>query len=642
MKLRPPSTPLVTVDPYFSIWSAGEELNHSHTLHWTGVPHSVVGYIIVDGTPYTFLGYDRNARKLKQTYKDVSALSTVYTLENDLVRVSVRFTSTLLPDDLDLLSRPISYMSVSYEKISQSVRRVELRVCAEKWLCLDRHHQSPVVLEELSIDGISGFRFGNSVQKILNKSGDDARIDWGYFYLCAACEGRTDEYLVHSGGECPSLTVNATDREGEGKGVLFMLAYDDIRSIDYFGDQLKSYWKRGGESIETLLVRAARDYDSISARCDAFSDKLIADAYIAGGEKYADLLTLAYRQSIAAHKLVLDGEGRVLFISKECFSNGCAATVDITYPTSPVLLKYNTELLRGTLRPIYDYVRSGRWKFDFAPHDVGQYPLLLGQVYGYDGDKGVFKYEDQMPVEECGNMIITEANIALADGNADFAREHIDILQAWAEYLIKFGADPEDQLCTDDFAGHLAHNCNLSLKAIMGIMGMSIIIDMLGDAQASEKYAAIARDMASSWCERARDASGAYRLAFDKEGSRSMKYNMIWDKLWGTGLFPDEVYASETEMSIRAMNRYGTPLDSRCDQTKSDWLAWTAAMAPQKRDFERLIAPLWRFYNETPSRVPMTDWYDTVSGRMIGFQNRAVIGGLFIKLLDNGILKYKK
>lgn len=108
------------------------------------------------------------------------------------------------------------------------------------------------------------------------------------------------------------------------------------------------------------------------------------------------------------------------------------------------------------LRPIYKYVNGGNWCFDFAPHDVGQYPLLLGQVYANDSVK--LKREDQMPVEECGNMIITEANIALREGNADFAREHIDILRQWVKYLIVYGDDPENQLCTDDFAGHVYYN----------------------------------------------------------------------------------------------------------------------------------------------------------------------------------------
>ena len=39
------------------------------------------------------------------------------------------------------------------------------------------------------------------------------------------------------------------------------------------------------------------------------------------------------------------------------------------------------------------------------------------------------------------------------------------------------------------------------------------------------------------------------------------------------------------------------------------------------------------FLKESPSRVPMTDWYDTRSAVQAGFQARSVVGGLFLRLL---------
>ena len=98
--------------------------------------------------------------------------------------------------------------------------------------------------------------------------------------------------------------------------------------------------------------------------------------------KYADLLSLAYRQSVAGHKLV-DRHGELLFISKENYSNGCACTVDITYPAMPLYLLYAPQLVRGMLEPIFNMVDEGCWLFEFAPHDAGRYPLLNGQAYGY-------------------------------------------------------------------------------------------------------------------------------------------------------------------------------------------------------------------------------------------------------------------
>ena len=154
----------------------------------------------------------------------------------------------------------------------------------------------------------------------------------------------------------------------------------------------------------------------------------------------------------------------------------------------------------------------------------------------------------QMPVEECGNMLLCVAALCYARKDLSYFKKHGKILKQWADYLIKAGYDPENQLCTDDFAGHLAHNCNLSLKAIMGIMGLSIIYSIAGDEKNAAKYKRIARKKAKSWCERAKNtADGSYRLTFDLDGSFSMKYNMVWDKIWGTKLFSDTVYRNETE-----------------------------------------------------------------------------------------------
>lgn len=407
-----------------------------------------------------------------------------------------------------------------------------------------------------------------------------------------------------------------------------------MRSINYFGKHLTSYWNQDGKNIETAILEAAAEYTELSERADDFSDKLFAECYMAGGEKYADICALSYRQAFAAHKLAIDEDGEILFVSKECFSDGCAATVDVSYPSIPLFLRYNTELVKGMMRPIYKFAASEEWKYDFAPHDVGIFPKVCGQMYGVE-KSGEHPLHMQMPVEECGNMIIMEANVALADKNADFALSHMDVFKTWCEYLIKYGDDPENQLCTDDFAGHLAHNCNLTLKAIMGIMGMSILFEMAGQHDNAKMYREIAKSKADSWCKRAKKPDGSYRLSFDKEGTYSMKYNMVWDKIWGTGLFDSSVYESEISANFERLEKYGMPLDSRSDYTKADWLVWCATLAPTLSQFKRYVAPLWQAYNDTPDRCPMTDWYDTKSACAVAFRHRSVVGGFYIKTLEN-------
>lgn len=628
MKLRAPAIPLITVDPYFSVWSSDCKLNHTPTEHWTGKENSITGTVDIDGKKFIFLGYHQNIHKLRQVSLDIDALSTSAVFENDAITLKIKFLTPLIPDDYTILTRPVSYLEIGYESKDGKEHNVSVNITVSEQLCLDEDIDSPVVTEKLNIGGLSCIKMGNSVQNPLNRSGDDVRIDWGYFYL--ACNGADAVSSEDEISRSTHISIEASIKEN--RPLMYYFAYDDIESIEYFGKHLRSYWNKDGKSITESIAEAASEYDELKIRCKKFADKLYDDALKAGGEKYAELLSLAYRQVVAAHKLVLDESGEILFISKECFSNGCAATVDVSYPSIPMFLIYNPELVKGMMRPVYKFAQSDAWIFDFAPHDVGQYPLLNGQVYA-SNQKDILKW--QMPVEECGNMLIMETNVALATGSADFAKEHIDLLEKWCGYLIKHGADPGHQLCTDDFAGHLAHNCNLSLKAIMGLQGMSMIMNMLGNSEKSAYYREEAVKMAEIWKKTAVNPDGTTKLAFDRPDSYSMKYNMVWDKVWNSGLFGQEFMDAEIADNMTHFNEYGMPLDSRADYTKSDWLVWTASMASSDEVFADYIAPLWKAYNESPSRVPMSDWYDTVSGRWVSFRNRTVQGGLFMRVLMN-------
>lgn len=635
IKLRAPSVPLITVDPYFSVWSPSEKLNFVETVHWTGKPNTLRGYVTIDGERFVFMGDDIGAKKIKQTSLSIDALSTKYTFETEKIKLDLRFMTPLLMDDLYVMSRPVSYLGVTYTSKDEEHHKVEIEIYANETLCLNYKDESECTIEKTDIGNIHLIKMGNSKQNPLNQKGDDVRINWGYFYL--ACVGNTLRVDEKAKGE---VSVKGTIQES--KEALILFAYDDTYSINYFGTPLKSYWNKDGKTIDQVISEAVYDYEIVKLKSDTFSQKLYAQARDAGGEEYADLVSLAYRQAIAAHKLCVTKTGEILFISKECFSNGCAATVDVSYPSIPIFLMYNTELLKGMLRPIYKFAASKDWKFDFAPHDVGTYPLLLGQAYGKDDKTGELLVQYQMPVEECGNMIIMETSIALAEGNANFAMPHLETLSAWCEYLVKYGDDPDNQLCTDDFAGHLAHNCNLSIKAIMGIMGMGILYEMAGDKKNASKYKKLAKEKAKSWEERAKNKDGSYRLAFDKEDTFSLKYNLVWDKLWNTYIFSDKVSANEIKTNFKHFNEYGIPLDSRADYTKSDWLIWTATLAKNKNEFRKYIQPLWKMYNETSHRVPLADWYDTISANHNYFVNRTVVGGFFIKLLDaSGKLKRK-
>lgn len=653
-KIRPAAVPLATVDPYFSVWSMADKLNGDITKHWTGKPNSMTGLIKVDGKSYVYMGKYDSADAAEQKDVDVDALTTQYVFTAGGVRLTIRFTTPLLLDDLDLLSRPVSYVDFDIESLDGDSHDVELYFDSTKELCVNTPDQEITWGRTDTLKTNAAF-MGSKEQNVLGKAGDDIRIDWGYFYIVSFKDQGATILLnnVKSRDDFVSgAPVNRTDYSGGSKAAgdksviavyknfgridtkkfNIMLAYDDIYSIEYFHKKLKAYWKRNGLTIDKILDAACEEHDGITAKCEKFNKMLRQKAEKSGGKYYADLVSLGYRQAIAAHKLTADENGDILFFSKECFSNGCIATVDVSYPSIPLFLCFNPELVKGMIEPIFKYADMEEWPFDFAPHDVGCYPLANGQVYG----NNELKY--QMPVEECGNMLIMTATFCRATKDASFAEKNWQLLSKWVKYLENYGMDPGNQLCTDDFAGHLEHNANLSVKAIIGIACYSILCDMLGHKEDAGKYLSEAKEMALKWKEMANDGDH-YRLSYNLPGSWSMKYNMVWDDILGLNLFPDSVKRKEIAFYLKKQNKYGLPLDNRKEYTKSDWLVWVATMSKTKDEFEMLIKPLWDFINETKSRVPFTDWYETVKCTQVGFQHRSVIGGIFIKLLSDKGLK---
>lgn len=597
------------------------------------------GYL--DAGLATQLPLDAPLQLAQQTSREMTATQTKYTFQCGGVALDVSFLSPLLPHDLAWCARPISFVKFAARATDGTAHSVQLLFGASSNMAVNDARQ-PVVGASENWGKYNVLRVGTEEQAVLKRSGDDVRIDWGYLYVLsdgAGNQGFTTVPEAAKGFSETGAAVGSSRRSGRelllattfdfGKmppafrsEAVVGLAYDDRFSIQFFGQNLQAWWKNEGKTdIQDMGKAAMGDFPKLLAACDEFDARLWADALAAGGEQYAELCVMALRQSIAAHKIAHSPSGELLFLSKENFSNGSIGTVDVTYPSAPLFLCYNPDLLKGMLNGHFHYVESGRWTKPFAPHDLGTYPLANGQTYPAD-----------MPVEESGNLLILTAAIARAEGNAEYARKHWATLTTWAQYLEKEGFDPANQLCTDDFAGHLARNANLSVKAIVALAAYGWLAEQLGESAAAKKYGALAKDFAKKWLDLAADGDH-YALTFEQKGSWSQKYNLVWDKLLGFDLFPKKAYQREVSFYLKKQQPFGLPLDSRRTYTKSDWVLWTATLATKRADFEALVRPVHRFATETPDRLPLSDWHETTDGTAVGFRARSVVGGYFIKLL---------
>ena len=585
----------------------------------------------------------------EQKSVNINATETVYAFKCGNANLEVTFTSPLLLNNLDLLSRPVSYISYKVSSNDSKSHSIKIYFGASTTVAVNEPAQE-VTTQKYATDKLAILKAGTVEQPLLQKKGDDLRIDWGYMYVAAPKSANLAQYVTN-GNEAVNSYVNGSvvSMAKQGRQLMlntvisfgkvsktpvekFMeLGYDELYAVQYFHQNIRPWWNRdGNQTIEKQLTLAATQYASVMQQCAQFNKSMYATAEKDGSKDYAKLCVLAYRQSVSAHALIRSPQGEILFLSKENFSNGSINTVDVTYPSAPLYLVYNPKLLAGMLNGIFYFSESGKYKHDYAAHDLGTYPIANGQTYG-----------EGMPVEESGNMIIMTAAIAKAEGNADLARKHWKTLSRWVNFLVNEGFDPANQLCTDDFAGHLARNANLSLKAIVGIDCYASLAEQLGEKVTAAKYRAIAKSMVSRWMKLA-DGGDHYSLVFQKPETWSQKYNLVWDKVLGLHLFPQEVYDREIKFYLTKQNEFGLPLDSRKTYTKSDWILWTATLANNKADFNALVEPVYKYAMETPTRVPLSDWHETTDGKQVGFQARSVVGGYFMKMLEEKLTQVKK
>ncbi|MEU4087079.1 glutaminase domain-containing protein [Streptomyces aureus] len=664
--LRPPAVPLTVRSPYLSTWVPGDNLAGTWATFWNGRVTALCGLARIDGTAYVFAGSPAlpggpTLNTMQQVSLQLTATRSIYTLTGGGVTLTVTFFSPVDLDNLQRQSVPLSYVTVRAAANDGRSHSVDVHVdVSGEWAHGDS--RTLITWDRQETGGMTVLSAEPASPAVLQENGDQAA--WGRLVLAAPTGTGTtweigQDTVVRaasaSGGRLASTVDGARPRAIDDRWPVlgfnhdfgtvgpgapspdFTLTLGHVRTpaVSYLGTRLQPWWTHYWASWTDMVAWFHADHAAASDSATAL-DRRIHDEAVAAvgggttGEHYAAVCALALRQAVGSAELV-DRGGVPWAFQKEISSSGNMSTVDVIYPTFPVYLHLSPAYLRMLLEPLLDYPEHGGWPNPFAEHDLGR---LYPNADGHDDGN-----EESMPVEESANLLIMAAAVVqrlpAADGAA-FARTHYTILRRWAEYLSANALDPGYQNQTDDFTGFIAHSSNLALKGIVGIGAMGVIATAAGEPGDTAHYSALARSCVSRWTTLSEDSSGRHlKLAYDQDGTWSLKYNGFPDRLLGLDLVPLGTAAREASWYSAHAGTYGVILDPRNDYTKVDWELWTAAwLADHTATRDTLVNGVYNFATTTPQRTPFTDWYVVATAAQRGFADRAVVGGAFALLLS--------
>jgi hypothetical protein len=635
----------------------------------------MAGIVRVDGTCYTFAGApsltldvtgDGSGRPsvprqfapaLGQSWLEVTPTRSRFHLEGGGIRLIVEFLSPVEPGNLRAQSIPMSYLLLTaasldgrphdvqiYMDISGdwagagpgSISGTPTRVSSphgdlRAW-AVSASQPRPCTEHEQQAAWGTVIWAAPRASGLTLQSGRDILVRREFVRHGQLAEGQ-DARRHAAGNDRPVFAFSFDLGRVSAAPLTVPLLIGHVRTpaVRYLGQDLQPLWTKYFPTWRHMLSFFWADVTAARRRADTLDFRITAEAVAAGGQAYAGLCAIALRQAYGGTELVVDPSGTPWAFLKEISSDGNVSTVDVIYPASPAWLYADPAYLGMLLEPLLAYAESGGWPERYAQHDLGSsYPNATGHNDGI---------EENMPVEESGNMLImAAAYLKRRPATAvTFASAHYRILKQWADYLVSVLPDPGYQNQTDDFAGHIAHSVNLALKGIIAIAAMGQIAAVAGNAADHTRYTALARRYISFWLTHASDPAGqhldlTYSGSDHGNGTWGTLYNAYADRLLGTNLIPRKIQAEQAAWYSSMVKPFGLPLQTPHRYAKTDWEMFTAAWLsdyPIKND---LIQGVYAYANTTPSRVPFSDLYNTVTGNQVKFQARPVQGGIFALL----------
>ena len=651
---RPPAVPLLTYDPYLNIWARSTHLADHPTRDWARNVKNLVSVIRIDGQSYRLMGGEpANLPALHQKSVAVWPLRSIYHFTGHGIALKLTFMTPRLPNNLAACGRPVTYITWRVHSTDGKAHSVQVYYSTSTAIVELKPGQT-LVGESRQAGGLLVLKAGLKHQYVLQAR--PPNLSWGFMDTAAPAKQANgsigdsrllESQFVATGGlttvgsqtglsplpstvaapvEAISMDMGSVGSKPVSRHVL--AALDEPYCVNLNGTWLRPYWMHESPTASAMLKKAENQYVSLGKACRTFDHKLWKSCAAVGGQKYAQLCALSYRESIGMMGMPEDANGQPLLMTDENTSGGDIATVDVIYPAAPMFILLNPDLMKAMMVPVFEFCDKKYWPQPYAIHDLGAYPNAMGHIHGGG---------ETMPVEESANMILLTAAIARAEGGKHgFADAHWALLTKWAHFLAKNGFDPGNQLCTDDFAGSMSHNANLSVKAINAIGAYAWLCGLRGEKARAKTYRAVAAKFVGQWEKADISSSGThYRLGFKSPHSWSQKYNMIWSNVLHLHLFPRDVQHKELAYYMTKMQVYGLPLDSRKLYTEDPWNFFTASLDPGSVYFHRIMDGVYRFADQTRNRVGFADFYWTNNARCAGMYARPVMGSVFMTMLTD-------
>ena len=588
--LRPPATPLIVRSPYLSAWLAGDELVGTWPSFWNAHNTGMCGIARIDGTAYQFAGAATLPNgpalgAMTQVSLEVTATRSIYTFTAGGINLTATFFSPVDPANLQRQCVPFGYVTIDVVSTSSASHTVEVYFdISGEWA--DGNTAVDINWAQTTTSSTVALTNTPTDPGVLAEYNDQA--SWGTVVIASPTSSSLtwqigEDQIVRAQAAASGALLNTVDSNqprpisddwpvfgfcnnfgtvGATAPAPFQVVIGHVRTpaISYLGTDLQPWWTNYWTGWQAMVDWFVADYSSALSSATTIEQQIQTEATAAGGTQYAAICALALRQAYGGTELV-DYNGSPWAFLKEISSSGAVSTVDVIFPGSPAYLYLSPAYLQSLLEPVIYFAENG-WIEKFAEHDLGkQYPVGDGNMLnGQDS-------QEDMPVEESGNMLIMAAailqRIPAAQATA-WAQQHYAIFHQWAEYLQANTLNPVLQYYTDDFGGKLALDVNLAVKGIIGLGAMSIIAGFAGNTADEAAFLSTAFSYMSQWVSLAEDPTeDMLDLAYGDSNTWSLKYNCYADGLLGLGMVPLGVAAQEAKCYNSNAGTYGVPLDPR-------------------------------------------------------------------------------